>query len=243
LLPTDGVAGKVLGLTDGGTPSWVDQPEPKNSYMTPDYAQMSANKIAETGGSWTVSELGWVYLQAFKSNGTGNVNISINGRVVTSSGNSVLLHELVAVSPGDIIKIALASGAEGDLNYCVIRWFPPKYSTPPTPVVVDSGPSGSYLLNTEIQTADKWTNDRAIYKRTYQWTGAITSTTTAVDTGITLPANFSTTVRSEVVDPYWGSVPLNVGWYGTTFRILGTPVNTASRTYTFTVYYTKTTTD
>jgi hypothetical protein len=166
--------GKVLGL-NSGTPTWVEQSDGKY-FVSPDYAKIdSVNHITTNNGTWTVDKAGYVYLYGAGTNSTV-IRFLING-VDTGGGDIPVAgsgleggtstrgfnNAVIPVSVGDIIRIFVVNGT---FQEATCRYIHPKYSTPPQPIVVDEGESGSYLLNTEIKTADTWINSKPIYKNT-----------------------------------------------------------------------------
>jgi hypothetical protein len=167
--------GKVLGLT-GGAPAWVAQTSSDNLIMTPDYGSMeTTNRIVTNDGEWIAQGIGYVYLAIPDSGGFSTGTATINGKIVLSVGNNatgsnIATSGVFPVRKGDKIQFNSdnIAGNENTSNMNLGCYFiPPIYSTPPTPIVVDEGVGGSYLLS-EVQTNDTWINGEPIYKQTFK---------------------------------------------------------------------------
>jgi hypothetical protein len=129
-----------------------------------------------------------------------------------------------------------------------LYFVPPIYSTPPdiTNIVIEEGAGGSYSYD-EIKTNETWLGGKPIYKQT--WSIALTNQLTAAgqSTGIVVPTNLATIIRSEVITNPSSSVAqgtvtamvyTNPGYAN--FWIAGSSAGSGDRGFYVTVYYTKT---
>jgi hypothetical protein len=252
--------GKVLGLTNG-TPTWVVQTQPINSYMTPDYANIKngdgQNLITANNGTWTADSLGFVYCvyQLLSSSSTpGSATVFINdkeagkvmgtssmGDVRTTTGN------IFMVAKGDRVKLTVSGTTLGSPG---CYFIPPKYSTTPTPTVVDSGAGGSYSTD-EIKTADKWLNNKPIYKKTFSDIVAATSGATLgpgmpyyMGASSSLLPNLEAIVKSEVMHTTGQGTAnfIDIWREGSGLNLVNnSPTTMSNLRLNVTIYYTKTT--
>jgi hypothetical protein len=213
----------------------------------------TANRISSNNGSWKVDRDGYVsvYYYSATSSGTGfevyvnGVLVHINGFYGTTSG----IRQTIQVTVGDIVRMRMSSGT---LQNFGCYFIPPKYSTPPTPIVVDEGESGSYLLNTEIKTADTWINSKPIYKKTLDFQNKSLTSFGSVDiaTLANVLPNAELILKSENVQyaPTNGMVG-ELAWMQMTIspdktylRVYsGWGNNVSGISFYSTIYYTKTT--
>jgi hypothetical protein len=169
--------GKVLGLT-GGAPTWVEQAQPTNAYMFPDYAKMDAtSRITEHNETWVVEEDGYVYVNV-SSTGIDNHVIYINDEVVGNSAASYgASNGVFPVRAGDKVRL-WNTNTQPDPPTFVCKFIPPIYSTPPQPIVVEGGdylesevPVMVYDHNTGAYRQKLWVDGTSpIYQKTIVWT-------------------------------------------------------------------------
>jgi hypothetical protein len=188
LLPDfGGNDGKVLGLS-GGTPSWVAQTGGSaTAYMFPDYANMETtnNRVISVSNYalndyrsniWTVEKDGYVYASiTADANNSFGIGLWVNGTKVygivsrTVQAGDIITY-MVQVSAGD--KMQLSSNLSV-LSAYFMCFIPPKYSTPPQPIVVEGG---DYDKNErQVMVNDNGTqrpklsvNRKPIYVRTFE---------------------------------------------------------------------------
>ncbi|MDR1300270.1 MAG: hypothetical protein LBK50_01030 [Candidatus Nomurabacteria bacterium] len=177
-------AGKVLGSTGSGI-GWVAQTGGGNSaYMFPDYAnQETANRNETNNVAWTVENDGYVYCRMMMTSANASANdaaIYINDKAVArGSANGanpqrVNLFGVYQVSSGDRVRLWYNVGlTQTEQMGC---WFiPPKYSTPPTPIVVEGGDyktaEQAVMVNDGGNLRQKlWVDGKPIYQKTINYT-------------------------------------------------------------------------
>jgi hypothetical protein len=183
--------GKVLGL-NSGTPQWVDQTGGGNSaYMFPDYANMETIKqISANNGTWEVDRDGYVF--GYGYNETGNFDILVDGVAAAHFGSygASSWGATVQVTKGS--KVQIKSTGSNVLNIACY-FIPPKYSTPPTPIVVEGGDYSTseqaVMVNDGGNLRAKLDTDGdAIYERTFKGNITMTTAGTLVTTEL-IPAS------------------------------------------------------
>jgi hypothetical protein len=192
LLPayTSGDNGKVLGL-DSGEPAWLDG---SAVFVSPDYDNMEVdNKITTFvdesvapnltyTGKWKAAASGFVKAGITVPSNTPEFgySVAVNGVIVNSTvfrgSGTAKINDIntvwVAVKQDDEIKVAsnLSSGH-------FIYFIPPKYSRPPTPIVVEGGdysPAEQPVMVNDNGTlrAKLWTDRKPIYQKTIDFSFA-----------------------------------------------------------------------
>jgi hypothetical protein len=147
--------GRVLG-SNGTSIGWVDGG--KDSYMTPDYANMEPqNLITENNGEWIVDRLGFVKVSIqVDTSGISYVNIYVNDVVALGSASGSpevpafwsgdAITGVLAVKVGDKIKIVGEETTSDKYKNIGCYFIPPIYSTPPDQnIVAEVG--GDYSLD------------------------------------------------------------------------------------------------
>ncbi|MDR1300723.1 MAG: hypothetical protein LBK50_03380 [Candidatus Nomurabacteria bacterium] len=212
LLPSfTGNDGKVLGL-NSGTPQWVAQTGGGNSaYMFPDYANMEGtpNLMSSTTSEYIADRAGYIYLSIYVKGTSSNSRFSvrINGRSVLVNGNKsvneyVEVDNIFAVNVGDKVTYSFQNGF--DITSLACYFIPPKYSTPPTPIVVEGGDYSTteqaVMVNENGNLRPKlWVDGKPIYQQTF--TGTITANANANVTNV----QFAVSDIDVVIDysGYW----------------------------------------
>jgi hypothetical protein len=183
-------AGKVLGSTGSGI-GWVAQTGGGNSaYMTPDYSSMGTSNILTISGNtgtWTADKLGYITCSTVTT-GAGQ-----SGMYINVNGKRVLSHYVYPVTQNDVrttIPVAendsVVVTAVGTLTSFGCYFIPPKYSTPPTPIVVEGGDyktaEQAVMVNDGGTVRPKlWVDGVSqIYQKTIAWTSVNVSADTAV---------------------------------------------------------------
>jgi hypothetical protein len=232
--------------------------------VIPDYAHSTKNLIDAAGGTWTVERTGFIRLQS-AYNGTAYPNYyfqtgalwKINGGPVfgaqsTNGVPNMIFGIFLPVKQGDVItaptlNIYTWNTAGEPYNSSSGCYFvPPLFVKKELPFVVEK--NGSYSLD-EVRTADKWTDGRWIYKKTY-YDNNIPNPTTYGDRTIDTIANFMEFVRTEqlIFDGTKWKPPIAEtphGWEYVTILNAGQVILshnwTGYKGYNATVFYTKTT--
>jgi hypothetical protein len=238
LLPDlSGNDGKVLGL-NSGTPTWVDQTGGgATSYMFPDYANMETIKqISANNGTWQVDRDGYIF--GYGYNETGNFDILVDGVAAAHFGSfgASSWGATVQVTKGSKVQI---KSTGSNVTNIACYFIPPKYSTPPQPIVVDEGVGGSYSLD-EVKTAETWLDGKPIYKKTLAWT----TTTVAIGASENIAAvNDIETIVDTTVKNVSGTSAITVLLSGNTVVLRNemTAQISAGVQWYITIYYTKTT--
>jgi hypothetical protein len=184
---------------DGTSLTWANQcgGDGQAVFVSPDYANQSADKASGTSSaSWTADASGFVSVNAgltgYTSGATIERHITINGQEVEEFlwYDAVLvgtnLNTIHPIAAGDQIEVSLVSFGNVSVH---ITFIPPKYSRPPTPIVVEGGDYSTseqaVMVNDNgTQRAKLWVDGKPIYQRSVTVAAAMGSWNAGVDKAI-----------------------------------------------------------